>query len=421
MPGDIRVLVVGTTPDYIHWIDQTWPARALFVTDAALRHNATEPDLDPPSEVLVDLRHPARVGRSLTEHLRRYGLHLGGIACFDCEAMSLTARLADLFRLPYPSLKAVELCRNKYRCKQVWRTVGVPCPDTRIITKEEEASAFLAKTGGACVLKPLQGAGSEFVFLCHRPDQALHAVHEIRQGLERKKNNLLYRGAGQRILAEAYVAGPEYSCDFLLEEDRLLIIRLARKILRQGEPFGTVQGYLVPADLPNDISPAQLEDLLARSARALGLSGAICMVDFIMGRNGPELLEMAPRPGGDCLPSLIRHAAGVDMLGLALDRAGGHDITLPPPGQWRKCVGMRLYARQEGVLVDVDIRRAQTDPRVLEIHLTRRPGHRVVLPPLDYDAWLLGHLIFSPYPDRTIESQCDELLKTVQITMAETS
>ena len=62
MSGDTRVLVVGTTPDYIHWIDQTWPARALFLTDAALRRAATEPDLDSPSEVPVDISHPFRVG-----------------------------------------------------------------------------------------------------------------------------------------------------------------------------------------------------------------------------------------------------------------------------------------------------------------------------------------------------------------------
>ena len=421
MQADTRVLVVGTTPDYIHWIDQSWPGRALFLTDAALRRAASEPDPDPPSEVLVDLSRPARVGPSLAKHLQRHGLHLGGITCFDCEAMPLAARLANLLQLPYPSLEAVELCRNKHLCKQMWRSVDVPCPGTRIITQEEEASAFLAETGGACVLKPLQGAGSEWVFLCHSPDQALNAVHEIRQGLERQKDNLLYRAAGQQILAEAYVTGLEYSCDFLVEENRLLIIRLARKIMRQEGPFGTVQAYVIPADLPKDVSPAQLEDLLARSARALGLSGVICMVDFIVGPHGPVLLEMAPRPGGDCLPSLIRHAAGIDILGLTLDRAEGHDIKLPPPDQWRPCVGMRLYARQEGVLADVDMRSVQADPRVLEIHLKRRPGHRAVLPPQDYDGWILGHLVFSPELDRTVEAQCEELLEAVQITMVETS
>jgi biotin carboxylase len=421
MPADTRVLVVGTTPDYIHCIHRTWPGRALFLTDAALRPGAVEPAPPPRAEILVDLNQLAGVVQSLTEHLRRHDQHLGGIICFDCEAMPLTARLAKLFHLPYPSLKAVELCRDKRRCKQEWQRNGVACPETRIIDKAKEAVDFLTSTGGACVLKPLQGAGSEFVFLCETPEQAFHAVHTIRQGLTRLKDHLLYRGEGQRILAETYVTGPEYSCDFLPEEDRLLLLRVARKIPRHQGPFGTVQAYLVPADLPESTSRAQLEALLARAAQALGLSGVICMVDFIMGPSGPVLLEMAPRPGGDCLPALIQQAGGVNMLGRTLDRAEGHDVTVLPPGQWRTCAGMKLYADCEGVLAGVDTRETQADPRVLEIHVNRHAGHRVVLPPLDYNRWILGHLIFAPTPDRPVESQCEELLQTVRVTMAETS
>ncbi|MFC1652442.1 ATP-grasp domain-containing protein [Planctomycetota bacterium] len=420
MPDNTRVLVVGTTPDYIDWIHQTWPGRALFLTDIALRQTATEPDPDPSSEVLVDLKHPAQSSRRLTEHLRHYGLHLGGITCFDCEAMPLTARLAELFQLPYPSLAAVESCRNKYRCQQAWRKAGIPCPETHLMTEAKEAVAFFERTDGACVLKPLQGAGSEFVYRCHHAEEVLQAAREIHQGLERQKENRLYQGTRHQFLAEAYVEGPEYSCDFLLEENRLLVIRLARKLPRPGAPFGTVQAYLVPADLPENLSQTQLENLLTRSAQALGLSGIICMVDFIMGPNGPVLLEMAPRPGGDCLPSLIRHAAGVDILGITLDRAEGYDVTLPPPSQWRPCVGLRLFAPQEGKLLDIDIRQAQADPRVLEIELKQGPGHQIVFPPRDYDGWLLGHLFFTPDPDQPIESQCEELLKTVQMTIEET-
>jgi hypothetical protein len=72
-------------------------------------------------------------------------------------------------------------------------------------------------------------------------------------------------------------------------------------------------------------------------------------------------------------------------------------------------VGLRLHAGQEGTLVGVDDRELRRDPRVREILLTRQPGHCIKRPPEDYDAWLLGHVIFVPDPARDVAEQCRDL------------
>jgi len=46
---------------------------------------------------------------------------------------------------------------------------------------------------------------------------------------------------------------------------------------------------------------------------------------------------------------------------------------------------------------------------VREISLTRQPGHRITRPPADYDAWLLGHVLFVPEPEEDIAAQCRDL------------
>lgn len=417
MQNDTRVLVVGTTSDYIHWINQQWPQVALFVTDKRIRSQALEPSPDPSSELLTDLVSYRRVARDLTRHLDHFRQHLAGITCFDCESMPLAASLAHAFGLPYPSEKAIRLCRNKSDGKHVWQNAGVPCPNAAVVNSASEAMAFFSEAESACVLKPLTGAGSEYVFLCTCPDQVVHAVEEIQQGLRRQATNPLYKGARQGMLIETHAAGPEYSCDFILEGNEITIIRLAQKILRPEGPFGTVQAYIVPAHLPEGISLTHLESLLARAARALDVTGIICMVDFIVGSLGPILLEMAPRPGGDCLPALMRHAARVDMLKLALDVAQGFPVECPAKTQWKTCVGLRLHAPCAGILTDIDLGRVRTDPRIQAIHMMRKPGHQVVLPPLDYDRWIMGHLIFCPNPDQAVEAQCAELVKAVDITI----
>ena len=120
------------------------------------------------------------------------------------------------------------------------------------------------------------------------------------------------------------------------------------------------------------------------------------MVDFIVREGKPYLLELTPRPGGDCLPWLIRQSSGLDMLGLTLDIAQGLEITLPAAESWESLVGLRLIAADAGVIKRIDGEPLRRDPRVREVHLKRRNGHRVVLPPKDYDSRILGHVIFKP-------------------------
>jgi hypothetical protein len=141
----------------------------------------------------------------------------------------------------------------------------------------------------------------------------------------------------------------------------------------------------------------------------MDLNRALCMVDFIVDESVAYLLEMTPRPGGDCLPQTIFQSCGLDMLGLALDFAEKKPIALPAASSWVKLVGLRLMAKKSGIIKNIDDRELRQDSRVKELHLKRRPEQRVALPPDDYDSRLLGHVIFKPATTQSIEDECTEL------------
>ncbi len=413
------MLVVGTTSDYVQWIDETWPGRAIFLTDPHIRQNAHEPAPDEGTEILADLRCYQHCRQALEQHLNDNGTRISGIMCFDCETMPLAAYLAERMGLPYPSQNSVRLCRDKFACKEAWHNAEVNCPDAAFVSTVGEAINFFRKAEGSCVLKPQGGSGSELVFLCMTVVDVIQAFSTIKKELSRKKDNRLYSDSGLQIVAEAYVAGPEYSCDFLIDERGAKVIRLAKKIPMRIGPFGTILGYDVPGALPCGTAANHLAAHLEQAARALGITRAICMVDFLWNNGTPVFLEIAPRPGGDCLPNLIRQAAGIDTLGLALDVAQGWPIDLPGQDSWQRCVGVRIHAHQQGILVAVDTSCNHEDPRVIEVNVNRSKGHTVVLPPHDYDSWILGYIIFKPEPGRDIESQCNEVLGEIRITMEE--
>lgn len=404
-----KVLVVGTTPDYIELIRTSRPKKALFITDPGLREKADEPVPSADEEVLCPLDDVAVIKSQLWQHLSKWHQQLTGITCYDCESMEITAMLASSFGLPYPSLEAIRNCRDKFISKQLWQKAGVGCPQTEPVNSVDDAIRFLRKMGNGIVLKPFCGSGSELVFRCRTPKECREAFKLIRTGLKKRKANPLFKIShphGHLMLAEEHVPGSEFSCDFMLENNTVNIIRMTKKIKSSTAMFGIVSGYLLPGTLPGRFDLSDLETSLLKGAGALGLTRGICMADFILGERSIRLIEMTPRPGGDCLPDLLKEACGIDILGLALDFAEKKPVRKSGPALSAPHIGLRIYAKKAGILKGFDTEFLATEKRLKKIHFSKKSGHCIFLPPEDYDSWILGHMIIQPDSKSYPESQC---------------
>ncbi len=424
--SDNRVLVVGTTPDYITYIHEHHPGRALFLTDKPMRDRSPESRPDETSEVVCELSRMDEAVSRIRRHMSLWGISLSGIACFDCEWLGLAARMAGVFELSFPAPEAVRLCRSKYLSKLRWSECNVRCPRTDLVHTGQEAVQFLERLGKSIVLKPLSGSGSELTFRCDDRYDVLRAFGALKVGLKNRSKFPMYQPEedGENsldprdvIVAEELAEGREYSCDFTLDGSGAQIIRVARKLHGKGYPFGTTVAYRVPARLPAWLGSESLRERLENAARSLGLTRAICMVDFMITHDETIFLELTPRIGGDCLPPLIRHSRGLDMLAVALDFAEGCRMVIPQNVEWQEMAGLRLLSKRGGVVGSIDTSGLLADERVEEVEIKRSQGHRITLPPEDYDSWLLGHVIFRPSSSRRLSSECEELLSKIVVNM----
>ncbi|MBI9075214.1 MAG: ATP-grasp domain-containing protein [Desulfatibacillum sp.] len=405
-----RVLVVGTTPDYVDRIRTIRPGKALFLTSPQLREKALETPPAREEEILCPLK-PKEALQAVERHLAAHDLTLGGIACFDCETMILTATLAKELELDYPALDAVMNCRNKYRAKNLWQAAHLPTPRFGLVNDSGKAWSFMEKTRPPWVAKPLDGSGSSLVFKLEKPGDLEGAAAKakafyVKQGQDAQK--------AWPMLLEEMAPGPEYSADFLFVGGQARILRLTAKHRLASELFGITQAYELRENLLSEKDRRELENLFARAARALGLAACICMVDFILNEQGPWLLEIAPRPGGDCLPLLLRKAGGPDTMGFALDFAG--KAPLPQDGKTLSPhVGLRIFAPCNGVLEKLETEALLRDKRVVCFESIRQPGDRVELPPKDYDSWILANIIYKPRTGEDIALQNRELSSLVSV------
>ena len=423
-----RVLVVGTTADYIDILNRRFPQRAIFLNDVKERSKTTEPPLGPENELLCDLSRREQVAIALRKHLNRWQQELSGITCFDCESMPATAFIAHSFGLSYPSPEAVAKCRDKYVCKQIWRQAGLPCPVANLVHAVSEAINFLQKRHGPVVLKPLAGSGSELVFLCSTEEDCVVAFNTLKTRLARHCDLRMYAPYlfdGKKVdprkvfVIEEFIEGEEYSCDFSVDGDQVEIFRFAKKCFDPKHGCGTTLAYLVPGKLPEGLGEDHLRQQLHAAAKVLGLDRAICMLDFIIQDNRAIMIELTPRPGGDCLPSLLLNSCGADILGLTLDFAEGRPFVSSRSLQWKCLGGVRLLSTLSGEIERIDLSALLEDRRVVDLHLKRGPGHQVVLPPEDYESRLLGHVIIEPTKPENIESECLEIASKLKIEMKE--
>jgi len=411
-----RVLVVGTTADYIEHLHAARSGRGLFLTDAAHRASATEPAPDAASEVLADLSDHCASTAAVDAHLTRHDLLLSGIACYDCESLPLAAELARHFGLRFASSKAVAACRSKYESKLLWREADVACPAVALARDLEDVTAFRARTGHTTVLKPLCGSGSELVFCCRTEDECAEALLALQKGLATHPNDRMYpAGDGvvdprRTFVAEQYVPGTEMSCDFVIEDGEVWIWRVAQKVRASQAPFGTTVGYEVPAS-----TSRRLAGYLAEAAGALGLDQGVAMADFITSGKRPVFLEMAPRIGGDCLPDVIRASSGLDTLTAAFDLAAGEAPAIPRLRSWSRCVGVRFFAPGAGRIARLDASAVLADRAVLSCVLKRRVGDRVQVPPADYDSWILGHAVVRLERRDDAERTCLRIASLLQV------
>ncbi|MBZ0167084.1 MAG: ATP-grasp domain-containing protein [Candidatus Omnitrophica bacterium] len=423
-----RILVVGTTFDYIDELRTRAPGRLLFVTDTLERRRAGGHGLGPDEELLCPLDDADAVLTALLAHLERFAISIDGITCFDCESLSLTASLAAALALPFHSKDNIAQARSKYHSKACWRAGGVNCPEAALIHNTDELIRFWRTTGGDIVLKPVTGSGSEFVYRCTDEQSCASAFDILRTRLPEHPNRRMYAAQGlpgdgpSAVVgcAESFIGGVEYSCDAIISDGELRIVRLTQKRPFPHGDFGTVMSYQMLSSFPSRLPERELMVTLKAAARRLGFYNAWFMADLKVEKDQISMLELTPRPGGDCLPPLIKAASGLDVLKAMLDFAEGLRVSLPPLTAYKPLVGMQCYATAAGRIRKLDPSKLNRLPNVLDIHLTGRKGDIVRLPPEDYDSRKLGYIIFHPLEGVPVDKQCLEIGQGIELEWEDT-
>jgi biotin carboxylase len=411
------VLVVGTTPDYVSRLYKDAAEPLLFVTD--LRFEDDPRLRDVPSSRMVFSSLDGFDEPSYRTLLTQTGI--AGVACFDCENLLLAGRLAHRLDLPFPPWQAIARSRNKFEARRIWTATGIRSPYASLASDLDDTLAFFHHHGENIVLKPLSGSGSELLFHCTKDEEVRAAVHTMEEELPRRKGNPLFHPFPDRArdhdidpcrswIAEEFVSGEEFSCDFVYQDEEVLLVRETGKVKAPDKPFGSVLAYTFPPLYPVGFRKERLVAVLKKAVRSLGFDWGFFMADYVIRGGLPVLIELTPRPGGDSIPDLVKIAAGLDTLNLYLHFVIGR-FQPPPPIALRpqSYASINLYAPKEGTIAELNGERIRDLPHVKLLYFKKREGECIILPPRDYDNRLLGYCVVAAEPGTDLVKECRKL------------
>lgn len=197
---------------------------------------------------------------------------------------------------------------DKAEMRKRMKECNVPIPEFHIVGNLDEFHEAVSKMPDRFVVKPADNAASRGVVLADRQTEELDELFSYAMEYSR----------GGLILVEEYMEGPEVSVESYTVDGEPHIITITDKMVTE-EPFFVELGHTEPSRLPMDVQE-DIKRVALAAIKALGMQNGPNHTEIKITKDGPKLVEIAARLGGDFITSkLVPLSTGVDMVGCSFE------------------------------------------------------------------------------------------------------
>jgi biotin carboxylase len=357
------------------------PARSYRAADFLLAATRMRVDLTVASDGALPLGgrpvirvRPGDPARSAELIASRSGL-VDAVVAADAPMLPLAAAVAARLGLPHNPAGAVLAAADKARQRQCWAAANVAQPRFQIVPGQAPDPAIrraAAAIGFPCVIKAVSLSASQGVLRADHADQAVEAAARIRRILAGAR-----RPAGEPLLVEEYLRGPELSIDALLAGGGLTPLAIFDKPGMTDGPTFAETLLVTPSRLPAP-TLATAVGTAVRAARALGLRTGPVHAELRVTTAGPAMLELAARSIGGLCSRALRFPGGRSLEELILASALGEPVPASAGQAPRPSGVFMLPVPRAGVLRAVEGRAdAEAVPGITGVTITIPPGRRL--------------------------------------------
>ena len=173
---------------------------------------------------------------------------LDAIVAVDGGANGVAARAAEKLGLPHNPSEAVETARNKHRFRERLAAAGLPVPEFRLVSVDDDPARIAREVSYPCVIKPLTLSMSRGVIRADGDNSFVAAFHRVARIIA-EPDARTPGEAADHLLIESYIPGTEYAVEGLIDQGRLTVLAVFDKPDPLEGPYFEETIYVTPARL----------------------------------------------------------------------------------------------------------------------------------------------------------------------------
>ncbi len=317
--------------------------------------------------------------------------------------MKTVAATAKKLNLPSISVETAEWTTNKYMMRERLALGNIPIPEYYKITDLNEFRLISNHFVSPFIVKPADNSGSRGVFLVRSKSEVEAAYYHAKK----------YSRNGE-IIMEEFMKGNEVSVETISINGQVHILAITDK-LTTGPPFFVEMGHSQPAEFDFPVLE-KIKEIARNAILTLGITDGPSHTEIIVTENGPKIVEIGARLGGDNITShLVPLSTGINMVEACIKLAIGDKPDLN--AKFIKSSAIRYFNTSPGQIQSINgIKEAMQVNGINEITFTKKEGD--VIGEIQSSTDRIGFVIASGNTPQEPIDACKKAVGMIKISIA---
>ena len=245
----------------------------------------------------------------------------------------------------------------------------VPIPQYFVVSNEKEFQNAVQALQGDMIVKPADNAGSRGVVLIKKDSESGKTQPEDTLAVYEYSKSNSRNGV---VMVEEFMEGEEVSVESMTVNGETTVVTITDK-LTTPPPYFVELGHAEPSRHPAKLQE-QIREITKQAVAAIRLQNGPSHTEVKLTKNGPKIVELAARLGGDFITSrLVPLSTGVDMVGNSVILATGGQVELAK--KWDKGAAIRFISGESGTIKQITVpKEVYGLPGIEEIVLYKKAG-----------------------------------------------
>ena len=327
-----------------------------------------------------------------------------GVTVGMCDvAVNSAALICKELDLPGLDVETAKKATDKYLMIQEFERFHVPHPWFKKIGINDISKLdYDHDISYPFISKPIDMAGS----------RGINKI-ESRNDIESKLHDSIKASDSHEIIIEEFMEGPEVSVEILVLGHTPHVLQITDKYT-SGAPHFVELGHTQPSTLAADTQRA-IENVAQQAVKALGLYDCCAHAEIIITKNGPKMVEIGARMGGDSIQQqLIMLSKGINMPSYSIKMALGEKICLPNTNQNMSSTIRFLTCNNYGIVKSIcNVEEARKLDHICQLEVYCQIGDKVAFP-VD-SSGRLGYVLSQAETTEESIAACERAVELVKI------